>query len=262
LDDPHVQHRIEIENTILGLANLYGQVSLSFVCQELVRLGKAQTKEDAIAAVSACRDNSLWLKWAEHSIENFQDEPTDEGLLFLSPYGWSMPLELKHEIAMREELAKDYQLFPATDIMSAAVMPIPKIANPIHEAFVEMLTSDLELDNSQATVVCHELWYREMHKYEEVFEEEDPGAYFREEVLYDYDSYDGIFKKAMKMLDDYLNNMPHWQLKGHTPMEAQAIIDARRSITMPIISAKKPGRNDPCPCGSGKKYKNCCGRGN
>ena len=24
---------------------------------------------------------------------------------------------------------------------------------------------------------------------------------------------------------------------------------------------KKIGRNDPCPCGSGKKYKNCCGRG-
>jgi len=22
---------------------------------------------------------------------------------------------------------------------------------------------------------------------------------------------------------------------------------------------KKVGRNDPCPCGSGKKYKNCCG---
>lgn len=23
---------------------------------------------------------------------------------------------------------------------------------------------------------------------------------------------------------------------------------------------KKIGRNDPCPCGSGKKYKKCCGR--
>ena len=23
---------------------------------------------------------------------------------------------------------------------------------------------------------------------------------------------------------------------------------------------RKVGRNDPCPCGSGKKYKNCCGR--
>ena len=28
----------------------------------------------------------------------------------------------------------------------------------------------------------------------------------------------------------------------------------------PIIAQKKPKRNDPCPCGSGKKYKNCCGR--
>ena len=25
-------------------------------------------------------------------------------------------------------------------------------------------------------------------------------------------------------------------------------------------NAPKIGRNDPCPCGSGKKYKNCCGR--
>lgn len=28
----------------------------------------------------------------------------------------------------------------------------------------------------------------------------------------------------------------------------------------PVKVAKKVGRNDPCPCGSGKKYKNCCGR--
>lgn len=28
----------------------------------------------------------------------------------------------------------------------------------------------------------------------------------------------------------------------------------------PVKADKKPGRNDPCPCGSGKKYKMCCGR--
>ncbi|PIZ26578.1 MAG: preprotein translocase subunit SecA [Chloroflexi bacterium CG_4_10_14_0_8_um_filter_46_9] len=28
-----------------------------------------------------------------------------------------------------------------------------------------------------------------------------------------------------------------------------------------VIAGKKVGRNDPCPCGSGKKYKHCCGRG-
>jgi len=28
----------------------------------------------------------------------------------------------------------------------------------------------------------------------------------------------------------------------------------------PVVKGKKVGRNDPCPCGSGKKYKKCCGR--
>jgi curved DNA-binding protein CbpA len=36
--------------------------------------------------------------------------------------------------------------------------------------------------------------------------------------------------------------------------------DYERLNTGQIIKKKKIGRNDPCPCGSGKKYKNCCGR--
>ncbi|MBT5063862.1 MAG: hypothetical protein HOM65_15635, partial [Verrucomicrobia bacterium] len=28
----------------------------------------------------------------------------------------------------------------------------------------------------------------------------------------------------------------------------------------PVRSGPKVGRNDPCPCGSGKKYKQCCGK--
>jgi len=32
------------------------------------------------------------------------------------------------------------------------------------------------------------------------------------------------------------------------------------AVTKPITGTKKPRRNDPCPCGSGKKYKNCCGK--
>ena len=36
---------------------------------------------------------------------------------------------------------------------------------------------------------------------------------------------------------------------------------ARQQKTQPIIKDTMPGRNDPCPCGSGKKFKNCHGRG-
>ena len=35
-------------------------------------------------------------------------------------------------------------------------------------------------------------------------------------------------------------------------------IHDRENKSKPIVSQKKIGRNDPCPCGSGKKYKKCC----
>ncbi len=37
--------------------------------------------------------------------------------------------------------------------------------------------------------------------------------------------------------------------------------NAQRVNRTPIVKDKLPGRNDPCPCGSGKKFKNCHGRG-
>jgi preprotein translocase subunit SecA len=30
-------------------------------------------------------------------------------------------------------------------------------------------------------------------------------------------------------------------------------------VTKPVTTEKKLGRNEPCFCGSGKKYKKCCG---
>jgi preprotein translocase subunit SecA len=30
-------------------------------------------------------------------------------------------------------------------------------------------------------------------------------------------------------------------------------------VTEPIVAGTHVGRNDPCPCGSGRKYKKCCG---
>jgi len=36
--------------------------------------------------------------------------------------------------------------------------------------------------------------------------------------------------------------------------------DADSLPTIEDVSGEKPGRNDPCPCGSGKKFKKCCGK--
>ncbi len=40
----------------------------------------------------------------------------------------------------------------------------------------------------------------------------------------------------------------------------EGVIAEDSSKLTPITGTKKPRRNDPCPCGSGKKYKNCCGQ--
>ena len=36
--------------------------------------------------------------------------------------------------------------------------------------------------------------------------------------------------------------------------------ESTANLQQPVIADKKPGRNDLCPCGSGKKYKNCHGQ--
>lgn len=49
------------------------------------------------------------------------------------------------------------------------------------------------------------------------------------------------------------SEMNHWELKGNSPMDLSI-----HQKQMPIVKGEKIGRNDPCPCGSGKKYKKCC----
>lgn len=69
----------------------------------------------------------------------------------------------------------------------------------------------------------------------------------------------------IKQLNEYLalitevfNNTRIWLNKGHTPAELHR---PKSDTTPPTLRlAIKVGRNDPCPCGSGKKYKHCCGR--
>lgn len=49
--------------------------------------------------------------------------------------------------------------------------------------------------------------------------------------------------------------------KGKTPEEIEAeekLLKETKKVD-PLKAGAEPGRNDPCPCGSGKKYKKCCG---
>ena len=56
-------------------------------------------------------------------------------------------------------------------------------------------------------------------------------------------------------------NLDEEQLTDPGQAEAAAQDTRRQPQHNPIVKDKLPGRNDPCPCGSGKKFKNCHGRG-
>ena len=60
----------------------------------------------------------------------------------------------------------------------------------------------------------------------------------------------------------YKQPPPSAQQGAPSPGGGQDVVhDAIEKATAPIRrDMPKVGRNEPCPCGSGKKYKNCCGR--
>ena len=70
-------------------------------------------------------------------------------------------------------------------------------------------------------------------------------------------------KLYFNMLDaeaDYLYTLKEWEQVLPEEKIISIIKDYKNSKIVHV--EKKPGRNDPCPCGSGKKYKKCCGKNN
>lgn len=68
-------------------------------------------------------------------------------------------------------------------------------------------------------------------------------------------------KLYFNMIDakaDYLYNLPQWD--GIFSEEKRKEIQKDYKESRIVRNEEKIGRNDPCPCGSGKKYKKCCGK--
>ena len=67
-----------------------------------------------------------------------------------------------------------------------------------------------------------------------------------------------LHKNMVAAKADWLYELPQWK-EIFSEEELKKLYKEQKESTT-IRKAKKIGRNDPCPCGSGKKYKKCCGR--
>ena len=67
-----------------------------------------------------------------------------------------------------------------------------------------------------------------------------------------------LFYNMLAAGADYLYGLPQWEdILGLDKMKE---IAKKYKQSKTVVKEKKIGRNEPCPCGSGKKYKHCCGR--
>lgn len=67
-----------------------------------------------------------------------------------------------------------------------------------------------------------------------------------------------LYKNMVDAKADWLYELPQWDAIFTPEKRKELYLEQKKSGT--VVKAKKIGRNDPCPCGSGKKYKYCCGK--
>ena len=108
------------------------------------------------------------------------------------------------------------------------------------------------------------LWVRHLTTLDELrtgiglraFGQQDPLVTFKREAF-------GMFENLNQMIThDIVHTIYHAQLQVNRPQAPRPMREVRAKDTqsrkaMPSRSGLKVGRNDPCPCGSGKKFKNC-----
>ena len=67
-----------------------------------------------------------------------------------------------------------------------------------------------------------------------------------------------LYKNMVDAKADWLYNLPMWDDIFDQDTKHALYLEQKKSGT--VVVGKKIGRNAPCPCGSGKKYKKCCGK--
>ena len=81
----------------------------------------------------------------------------------------------------------------------------------------------------------------------------DPVLVYREEG---YEMFDAMNQKIQ---EDVVRILTHARFEK-APIVRQEKRELKTNNPQQLSATKKVGRNDPCPCGSGKKYKDCCGK--
>lgn len=163
-------------------------------------------------------------------------------------------------LAEREKKAElDFADFPYDQIYEAGD-PNYIDATDEYKAFAQYLMNAFSLDVLDAADIVGEIYIllQNGESMQEIISYLERFGFMKEE------------KTAAELMEHYTNfalTSKMWSLKGHSPAELEEIKiknaslvpkKMKNNVVKFVPRSSTVGRNDPCPCGSGKKYKKCC----
>lgn len=298
LENEHNRLRMSVEFIVEGLANILGIITQDEIRKQLKKLLQNDSDEKAAKALDAVRQYSLLLDSMEYAgnLENAKDED----IRFVSRYGWEDKRRMEQFITEHSRNIDSTPDFSVGELTKSSGAVFPVVPNPKMDEFMHFLTCRIGLDQAYAYIVCFNLWYYRIHYGEKSLDDKPMEIYFLSHVVTEEEQEltDRMAEEWMQHLADFADNMPLWHLRGFTatdyPAEAfvskltikeplgavlrkmkeganliKDMLNTRAQISDQTKPSKnydpwtgrKIGRNDPCPCGSGLKYKKCHGKG-
>lgn len=220
------KHNSEWINITRKILNYYGVLSVEDAYKMFMKVcgEKIDFHDYIVQAVSV--DNEFYNYNQEDKIIHLKDV--------------EKPLYMLHQQGIKS--------FPYFQVNNQMINKEDILVN--EKAMYEMLTKDYEVQEEKA----HENVKMFMNKVKNGYSLKDSA----EEMFSSMNFID--IEKANEFMERviyFYNNTRIWGLKGYTYSEFRYV---EKSNGKTIIKTNKIGRNDPCPCGSGKKYKKCCGK--
>ncbi|MDY0406446.1 SEC-C metal-binding domain-containing protein [Virgibacillus sp. 179-BFC.A HS] len=166
-------------------------------------------------------------------------------------------------VKKEHQLRKDLPYYPFTkQQLITAGEPDYVEKNKSYMQLVNFLTHHFEIDHAEADNLAEECVYATR-----IGDGTNDVLEFLSHNL-EFNHMETVESLMIKVVE-LMNNTREWFLKGYTsselleqekkhlqPLPADTFSQSNSNETKNV----KVGRNDPCPCGSGKKYKKCCGR--
>ncbi|NRT71665.1 SEC-C metal-binding domain-containing protein [Clostridium beijerinckii] len=221
----------EIMNIFRGMIKLYG-----VLCFEDVKgLMKRYDNVEEQILLSILEEGSFY-----YNNEYYGTIDDDGKIIFVN-----VEIEDYEEILNNIDNNLDYSMISKDDLISMSnedYLERSSIGRKFSKEFSSMFLVDKNDAAGTMNMLALDIQYRNS---EEILEDIINGIDAK------LDKEDEI--RVFNIVNKFIKNIPLWKYKGAT-------INEKSGNNKTIESKKEVGRNDPCPCQSGKKYKKCCGR--